>query len=128
MTDSTTGSTASIWNIDKSARRYIKLTTDNIIPTNGYPTISSDGLTLAVMPTFNFMPGDVICISNDLIDMSVSNKDEALTASKATFLDANGQYIILNSTYSLENRGSNFNLSIKAKSLSLMSKLTLTGA
>lgn len=123
--DSINGSTVNVWDVNRKASRLIKLREDNIMITNGYPTVNSDGLSLAILPTFNFMPGDVIQIDNNLIDISVSSVSEAMEASRATYFDNNGQYMILEETYCLENRGSSFNLSIRARSFSSLSRLNL---
>ena len=123
--DSINGSTVNAWDINRKASRLIRIHEDSIMITNGYPTVNSDGLSMALLPTFNFMPGDVIQIDNNLIDISVSSMSEAMEASRAVYLDNNGQYMILEETYCLENRGSSFNLNIKARSFSTLSKLNL---
>lgn len=118
-TDGSSTSDINIWNAYATDKRVIKLRNDNIIFTGGHPRLNSQGMTITVMPTFNFMPGDIIVIDNSIIDISVSNYQEAFR-NNARFLDENGEYMVFNIEYNLQNRGSNFELKLQCKSRSLM--------
>lgn len=120
--DQVTGATFSIFDASKSNQRVIKLKRDNIKLVGGYPRLTNDGLTFTIMPTFNFMCGDVIEIDNDLIQMPVLNKSE-MTKNYGYYLDKDGHYMIYQMAYSLQNRGSSYNLKLTCKSRGLISNL-----
>lgn len=120
--DYSDGASFSIWNPYRRDMRRIKLTTDNIILTGGYPTLDSTGLKIALMPTFNFMPGDTIQIDNSIIDIGTEDESEALK-NVGQFLDKDGNYIITEIAVNLENRDSNFSFMCKARAKSLWSNI-----
>lgn len=121
--DSSYGNDVSIINPYKTNNRVINLTSDKVVLVSGYPKLTSDGLSMTVLPTFNFMPMDVILIDNSLIDLSTySNSSKEFN--KSMFLDEDGKYLITQLDYSLENRDSQFSVSITAKARSLYSKMT----
>lgn len=119
--DSILGSSFSIFDSAKSNNRVITLRSDNII-LQSYPQLNADGLSLKVMPTFNFMCGDTIKIDNSIIQIPVSNKSE-ISKNYGYYLDKDGYYMIYQMQYALQNRGSEFNLQMLCKSRSLVSKL-----
>lgn len=119
--DDITQGIVSIFDSDKSNRRVITLRNDNMI-LQQYPQMTNDGMTLVVMPTFNFMCGDVVIIDNSLIQIPVENKDE-ISKNYGYYLDKDGAYMIYQMSYTLQNRGPSFNLSMLCKSRSLISKL-----
>lgn len=104
-----------IFDVFSSNLRVIKLAERTISMTNGKPKLSSDGLRITVMPTFNFVPGDVIQIDNSLINMSEATAYTNLGA----FLDKDGQYMIFEINYKLENRGSAFSFELLCRARSL---------
>lgn len=120
--DSSEGTDVSIWHPYLSNRRTIKLTDNNIILTGGYPTLDSNGLNLAVMPTINLCPGDTIILDNSIIDIGTENRDEALK-NVGQFLDRDGKYVILEINVSLCNRDSEFSYKIKAKAKTLFNNI-----
>lgn len=112
--DSILDQTFSIFDANKSNSRIIKLTPENILLTNGYPRLTNDGLTLTLLPTFNFMCGDTIEIDNSIIDISISNRDE-VSKNYAAYFSQKGQYMIYEIHYTLCNRDSNYTLQLKCK-------------
>lgn len=124
QSDSAEGNVLSIWDASRKDLRAMTLTSDNIILTNGYPRMTSDGLSLTVMPTFNFKIGDTIALDNSLIDISGSSAED-ISKNLAYKLDENGQYIIWQLDYSLQNRNSDFSINILAKAKSLYKKIGL---
>lgn len=120
--DSSEGNDLSIWNPSISNSRVITLKEDNIILTGGYPTLDSEGLKLAIMPTINLCPGDTIIIDNSIIDIGTENKDEAMK-NIGQFLDRDGKYVIMEIDFNLENRDSEFSYKIKARAKSLWNRL-----
>lgn len=118
-TDGSSTSDINIWNAYATDKRVIKLRNDNIIFTGGHPRLNSQGMTITVMPTFNFMPGDIIVIDNSIIDLSATTYQEAFK-NNARFLDDNGEYMVFNIEYNLQNRGPNFELKLQCKSRSLV--------
>lgn len=118
--DSITGSTVSLFDAAKSNSRLIKITKDTVDLTGGYPQLTSDGLSLTIMPTFAFMCSDVIEIDNSIIQIPVSSQSE-VTKNYGYFLDKEGCYMIYEMKYQLQNRGANFSLSMTCKTRSLIS-------
>ena len=114
-TSSSGGEDISVIDVFKSKLRVIKLSEKTITLTNGKPKLTSDGLKLTVMPTFEFNPGDVIQIDNSYINMS----DASYNTNLGVQLDKDGQYMIFEINYTLENRGPGFSLEMKCKARSL---------
>ena len=112
----------SIFNPVRKDSRLIKLNRDTICVEEGYPTISSNGVSFTCLPSFNFTPGDTIQIDNSLIDMSVSSKNEVYE-NKSFYLDSNGRYVIFQIDFILQNRGTSFNVNIQARSKSMMNNM-----
>lgn len=125
QTDKSISSTISVWDCSREDLRVIPLSPKSITVANGYPTLSSSGLTFYVLPTFNFMPGDVVQLDNSYIDISQSSKDEVLSEpNKAIWFDSKGQYMIYEINYNLSNRGSSFNLRLLCKKRDLLKGVT----
>lgn len=104
----------------KTNARLIKLNSETLLLTNGFPRMTTQGLTFSVMPTFAFQCGDTIVIDNSLIQINVTSQDEA-TKNYGGLLDENGQYMIYEMHYELQNRGQNFYIEIYAKTRSKIS-------
>lgn len=109
-----------LFDANKNNARVIKLNKDTLLLTNGFPRMTADGLVFSVMPTFAFQCGDTIVMDNSLIQINVTSQSEA-TKNLGGLLDENGQYIIYEMHYQLENRGQNFFLEIYAKTRSRIS-------
>lgn len=112
--DSITGATLSIFDAAKSNARVIKLNSNNIMLTGGYPRLTSDGLDVTLLPTFNFMCGDVIKIDNSILDVSVSTSSE-VSKNYGAYFNQKGQYMVYQMQYTLQNRGQSFELNLKCK-------------
>lgn len=121
--DSVTDSILSIFDASNNSQRIIDLTSDNIILTGGYPQLTTDGLSMSLMPTFSFMCGDTIKIDNSIIDLSVSSASD-VSSNLGYYLDTNGYYVIYEIAYDLENRGSNFSMQILSRSKDLLENIT----
>lgn len=109
-----------LFDANKSNARVIKLNKDTLLLTNGFPRMTADGLVFSVMPTFAFQCGDTIVMDNSLLQNNVTSQSEA-TKNLGGLLDENGQYMIYEMHYQLENRGQNFFLEIYAKTRSRIS-------
>lgn len=125
-TDLTSGSVLTVINPYKTNNRVITLDSNKIILSGDYPKLTTDGLTLDCMPTFNFMPADVIQLDNSIIDISATSKSDVYS-NVALWLDNNGKYMIYELNYNLSNRGQNYIVTIKAKSRSLYTKICQSG-
>lgn len=121
--DSSYGNDVTIWSPYRTDTRLYDLTSNVTILVGGYPQLTSDGLTMSVLPSFNFMPGDTIKIDNSIINLGVYSKSEVFS-NKGFYLDEDGKYMIFQLSYNLQNRGSEFSVRILAKSRGLMSKIT----
>lgn len=104
----------------KSNARVIKLDNETLILTGGFPKLTTEGLIFSAMPTFAFQCGDVIEMDNSLIQLNI-NSQQTATKNLGGLLDENGQYMIYEIYYALENRGNNFYLEISAKTRSKIS-------
>ena len=124
--DSSYKNTFSIINPYRTNNRVIKLDNNKIVLVAGYPKLTSDGLTMTILPTFNFMPMDVIVIDNSIIDISVSSNTPS-NFNNSMFLDEDGKYLITQIDYNLQNRSSSYSIRITAKARSLYSKNLLKG-
>lgn len=113
-------SIVSLFNANKSNRRIITLRNDQIDLSGGYPRLTSDGISLTILPTSAFMCGDVIKIDNALLDMSVGSSSE-VSKNYGHYLDKDECYMIYEMEYRLQNRSSEFSLNITAKSRNLIS-------
>lgn len=120
--DSTDESDVTVLSAYKTNNRVINLTSDNIILTNGYPKINSDGLELTCLPTFDFMPGDVIQIDNSIINLSADSV-EAEQFMSSLRMDVNGKYMIYEISYRLDNMSGDFNCMLKARARSLYNSI-----
>lgn len=122
-TDESYGAAFNIFDPYNKDQRLITLTDSTIILTSGFPTLTSEGLNLCLMPTFNFMCGDTIKIDNSIIDLGTTNKD-AYKENVGFYIDTDGKYMIYQMDYALSNRGPDFSIKMLCKARSLMSKLT----
>ena len=104
----------SIFDAAKSNNRVIKLDNENISLIGGYPRLTNEGLTLTLLPTFNFMCGDVIKIDNSIIDISVDFREQ-VSKNYGAYFSQKGQYMIYKMTYTLSNRGNRFDLVLECK-------------
>ncbi len=109
-----------MFDANKSNSRVIKLNTDTLLFTNGFPRLTADGLVFSVMPTFAFQCGDTIVMDNAIIQINVDSQREAMK-NLGGLLDKNGQYMIFEIHYMLQNRGQNFYFEIRAKTRSRIS-------
>lgn len=100
--------------------RVIKLNEDNLLLTNGFPKMTTEGLVFSIMPTFAFQCGDTIVMDNSLIQINVQSQNDAMK-NLGGLLDENGQYMIYEQHYELQNRANNFYIEIKAKTRSRIS-------
>lgn len=107
---------------DLKDKKVIIVDPNSIIINGGNPTVSSDGLHIKLLPTYNVCPGNILCIDNSLIDIS-SDSEKAYENFKPNFLDATGRYMVREVEYVFENRGQSFQLDIKGRALSLYQNL-----
>ena len=103
--------------------RVIKINPNIIIMTSGNPTINKDGLSIKLLPTMCFKIGDIIKIDNSLLDVSISNAESVSSTFNSNYIDSQGLYWIYEMTYDFENRGSNFQINIKARGLNIIKNL-----
>lgn len=122
--DESYGSAYNIINPYRTDARLIKLDASTIILTGGSPSLTSEGMMLTLMPTFNFVCGDTVIVDNSILDIGITNASD-WTKNYGFYLDKDGKYIVYQIDYSLENRGSNFEIKMLCKSKSLFSSLAL---
>lgn len=121
-TDSSSTSDISIFNPTKVSK-VIKVRKENFVLVNGFPKLTSEGMSLSVLPTYNFVPGDVIQIDNSILDMSVSSYDSS-SLNVNYQLDKNGQYMIYQVDYHFNNRDGDYYLELTCKAKSLYTNIT----
>lgn len=112
--DSILEQTFSIFDANKSNSRVIKLDNNNISLVGGYPRLTSSGVQLNLLPSFNFMCGDVIQIDNSILDISTTDTNSAFV-NYGSYFSEKGQYMIYEMTYDLSNRSASFNLNLHCK-------------
>lgn len=107
-------------------KRVINLQESQIMIMNGNPTVTSQGLKIKLIPSFNFVPGDILIIDNAMIDVSggMNNPDSVTNTFNVNYMDTNGQYMIQEINYVFENRGSNFYLDVTARAVSLFENIS----
>lgn len=125
--DASLNATFSFFDASKSSHRLITLGNNMIDITNGHPHLNEDGLTLTVSPTQNYLCTDVIKIDNSIIGLEEVTSINQLSKMYGMYLDKDGQYMIYQIQYALENRGSAFSFNLTCKSRALISKLNLGG-
>lgn len=120
--DSSNGGAVTLWDAATTDKRVIKIKKDTMIFTGGYPRINSEGVQLTLMPTFNFMPGDTIVIDNAFLDISAGTKEEVFKNNQI-YMDTDGQYMVFEVMYDLQNRGPNFQVKLLCKARSLVKNI-----
>lgn len=118
--DSIAGSYVDVFDANRSNRRVIPLNSNTIDLSGGYPQLTNEGLVFSIMPTFEFMCGDVISIDNSLINMPTRSQAE-VSRNYGYYLDKDGHYMIFQIDFNLANRSSQFSLTLECKSRSLVS-------
>lgn len=125
--DASLGSTFSFFDASKSSNRIILINNQMVDITNGHPHLNEDGLTLTVSPTQQYLCTDVIQIDNSIIQLEEVTSTDQLSKLYGVYLDKDGQYMIYQIQYSLENRGAPFSINLTCKSRALVALLNLGG-
>lgn len=108
----------------RTNNRIVKLDSDNFVLINGYPKVTSEGISMTLLPSFNFMPADVIQIDNSIIDVAATSAESlGSSLNSAMYMDKDGKYLIYQVAYNLSNRGDEFNVEIEGKARSLYSMI-----
>lgn len=118
-TDSCADSVITVASSTFDGSQFIKLNNRDINLAGGYPRLTNTGLNVTVVPTFNFMPGQILKVDNSLIDISVSSQSE-MQKSYGNYLDKDGMYKIFEMEYDLANRASQFSLNLICKSKTMV--------
>ena len=109
--DNSNNSIVSILSAKWENARHIKIDNDKILIAGGYPKMTSKGVNLSVVPTYPFMPGDVIVLDNSIIDISVSQQSDIYKL-YGLKISEKGEYRIKELSYNLTNRGNDFSVNI----------------
>lgn len=118
---SSDGTDGSVIDVTSSRGKRVIILNPDLVPfINGNPTLSSDGLSMTVLPIFNFKVGDVIQIPNSIIDFSSSNAEAYNNGFASNYIDKNGRYMIIEINYQLGNRSDTFQFQIKGRALSII--------
>lgn len=140
-TDSTsdangTESTFNVLSLFKTPKRAITIRASDGLLINNYATITSEGINFTALCTINLSPGDLIRMDNSLINVSFSNKSDALKATSTLIkIDENreadvdgtvyntlfGYYYVWEVKYNLDNTYGEFSQTVICKSRSLLS-------
>lgn len=114
--------TVTVSSLLRPTGRIIQLRNEDINFSGGYPTLSSDGLDLSLLPFREIRCGDYVQIPAALINMPVTTSSE-ISQALAYRLDPQDQYLVYKNTFSLQNRGSNFSMHLLCKSRSFILNL-----
>lgn len=109
-----------MFDASKSDCRVIPLNVENMIFTNGFPKMTTEGVTFSVLPIFQFQCGDTLRIDNSIIQIDVQSQSD-VTKNFAALLDQDGLYIVMQMHYELQNRGNDFYIQMNAKTRSRIS-------
>ena len=104
-------------------KRKIKVDPNTINITRGNPTVTSAGLKITLLPTFNFMPGDILIIDNSILNVSIRDAESVTSTFNTNYLDQNGMYMIISIEFHFQNRGDAFELNITARALDIIKKI-----
>ena len=127
---------AGVFNIsDLKSKRWFKINPNTINFAKGNPTIDKDGLHITLLPTVCFKPGDIIQIPNYIIDASISDPNSVSSTFKSNYIDQGntntenvgssyGNYMIIELNYAFQNRGTAFEINVKARSLNILRNIT----
>ena len=127
---------AGVFNVhDISNARVFKIDPSNIIFAKGNPTINKDGLSISLMPTVAYHPGDIIMIPNYYIDASIPDAEAVKSTFTTQYIDygntnkenigsSYGNYMIIECEYLFQNRGPSFEINIKARGLNIIKQIT----
>lgn len=118
--DASLDATFSCFASNLTNKRVIKLTSDLVDLTGGFPRLTSDGLSLSIMPTVNLAAGDIIQIDNSIIDISTSSQQDAMK-NLGYYLDKDGYYMIYQIDFAFQNHGPDFSINLLCKSKTLVS-------
>jgi len=105
-------------------KRFINLSPDTILLKDGNPTLDKDGVKLKVIPNFMFKIGDIIKIPNSLINVDETDLKAARENFKTNYIDPDGCYMIVEMDYALTNRGQDFYIGLRGRSLSIIKNIT----
>lgn len=141
--DFTSKSKFQVWDATLQGTRELKMNTNNIMLTNGFPTIEDQGIRFTCLPILNLIPGDEIIISEDsFINRSIDSLSSYMSTpypdvfvgavspletdpEKIKEIEAvKGHYIIKELRYKLENRGHAFEMTVKCYAKSLYKALS----
>lgn len=111
-TDSTNGSTVMMFDANRSNSRVIRLKKESILLNRGYPRLTNEGLTVTLIPTFDFQCGDTVQIDSAILDISSSDRTSA-NENYANYFNKKGLYMITEIEYELENRGDTFQVGLQ---------------
>lgn len=118
-TDSSADSVITLASSKFENGQFIRLNNKDINLSGGYPRLTNTGLNLTVVPTFNFMCGQILKVDNSIIDISVSSQSE-MQKSYGNYLDKDGMYKIFEMEYDLANRSPQFSLNLTCKSKTML--------
>ena len=104
-------------------KRKITIDPNTINIANGNPTVTSAGLSISLLPTFNFMPGDILVIDNAILNTSIRDADSVYKEFNTNYLDQNGEYMIIEINFRFQNRGAVFTMDITARALDIIKKI-----
>lgn len=123
--DSSEGNVINVTTIND--KRRIKIDPDTINITRGNPTVNSNGLNITLLPTINFMPGDILQIDNSIADVAIRDADAVYNTFNSNYLDQNGEYMIREIQFHFQNRGDAFEYNIRAWPIRYIDQIQMGG-
>lgn len=121
-TDYSSKNELSVWGSGRDLRGKIKLDSSNVIAQGGFPRLTENGIQLKILPTFNLLTGDTVILDNSIVDIYAESKEDVYKnfdyylSQSGDPSDSNGEYIVYQIDYDLNNRNSTFELEINLRS------------
>lgn len=110
-------------------KRWIRIDANTISFRKGNPRVNSDGLSISLLPTFNFKTGDIIIIDNSIVNVNETSLQGVQSNFSANYIDTTfvhsdtpqlGAYMIRQIDFAFENRGETFEVNILARAVSII--------
>lgn len=119
---SKSGSYGFATDLSKAQDKILTISNESFVFCNGFPRLTEQGCTFSVLPTYGLQCANIVQIDNSILNIG-SPSSASEIGSITNGLDSNGQYVIFEIHYALQNRGTSFYLNCDCKARKLISTL-----